>query len=324
MEQLSRFSNARLDHGVILSQIKKVEADQDWDGISAAVQIKTHFPEVEIHISDNKLVDSDSETLVLDKGTFGEGWVIDHHPVNMKSKNILHFCPSGDASTGRLTYEILPKKSDNDLFISATAEIADGLYEHGLLHGSLKALQEKEPNYFKKSKKINQFMVEKEIYLMADIFCILSTNMPESALRLGLDSYKSRPSNAEELVGLLTPKALKLVGEYMTFMENFPEDLFEHRKIKFYDVNVADARNIGKFSHVALARTRITYPGNYLLFRGDRISVRTNDSLLFDTLVKVMGSHVLSYGGRKEWHGIRLKNKMDYSYFLDLMDKSGN
>lgn len=324
MKPVPRFSNAKVNTGRILSTINTVEADLDWDGISSAIQIKKHYPKVRIRISDRKSVPSNEQTLVLDKGTYGNGWVIDHHPINMKSKNLLNFCPSGDTPTGRLTYEALPNKNETDLFLSATAEISDGLYEYGMLHGSIKELLKKKPFYFKRSEKVNQFMVTKEIYLMSDIFCVVANDSPKSALDLGLKLYSEKPRNAKELIKLLNSKESKVVNEYLLFMENFPDDLFEHHKIRSHDVSVADARRIGKFSHIALQRTRTKYPGNYVLFRGDRISLRTNDTLLFDVLIEVLGKNVLSYGGRKDWHGIRLKKAMPYTKFLKIIDKSAN
>lgn len=324
MKPVPRLSNASPDYIAVLSKIKKVEADNDWDGISSAIQIKHHFPEIYVRISGEKSVPSDEETLVLDMGTNGMGWVIDHHPINSKSKNLLNFCPSGDVSTGRLTYEVLPEKTAADLFISATSEISDGLYEYGLLHGSLKELSQKEPYYFKKSEKTDQFMIKKEIFVMSDIFSTLAMNMPDSVFKLGAKLYENTPKNTEELKALLSPKEAALVEEYLSFMDAFPENLFKPHKLKSYEISVADARDIGKFSNIALARTRMKYPGNYLLFRGNHISLRTPDLTLFETMISVLGDNVRMSGGRKEWHGITLKEEMSYSHFLAILDKNHN
>jgi hypothetical protein len=317
----SSSNNTNLDVASILSSIRKVEADADWDGISAAVQIKMHYPKVDVRIGNSKEVTSDIHTLVLDQGTKGEGWVVDHHPINAKCKNLLSFCESGEKPTSTLVYNLLPEKNDTDLMLSATAEITDGLYSYGLESGSLKLLSKKDSYYFRDSNRSTQYMVDKEIYAMADIFALISLHIPQAALRVGIEAYESRPKNVEELTALLNKNEAGLVEDYFAFMRNFSEDHFKYYKIDNYDVRIGEARNIGKFSYFALSRMLTKYPGNYILFRGKRVSMRTNDQKLFDTTVKVLDKNVVSYGGRKGWHGIILKEEMSYRKFLGIMEK---
>jgi hypothetical protein len=322
LETIFRSTCAAKDVSDILSSIKTVVVDADWDGISSAIQIKMHYPHVEIKITNTKKVPSDINTLVIDQGTDGEGWLIDHHPLNGNAKNLLNFCESGELPASTLTYNILPEKNNIDLLLSATAEITDGLYDYGFKHGSLKLLMENQPVYFKNSRLRSQFLMDKEIFIMADIFASLALHMPDSTLRIGLEAYQAQPQSSEELKALLNGNELKLVDDYFAFMENFPENLFQRYLVNGYSIQVANAESIGKFSLFAMERTRAKYPGNYLLLNGSRISMRTNDAMLFNTVRTMLDERVLSYGGRKEWHGIRLKEKLDYQEFVSIIEKT--
>ncbi|MGI0100882.1 MAG: hypothetical protein ACREBH_04170 [Candidatus Micrarchaeaceae archaeon] len=299
----------------VLSSIKKVEADADWDGISAAVQVKRNFPEVDIKISDQKDVPSDISTLVLDKGTYGDGWVVDHHPSSVNCRNIFRFCPNGEVPTSTLIYNTLQKRDEQGLMLSASAEISDGLYEYGSAHGSLKALYGAYPNYFKRSRSHSQCMVDKEIYVMADIFSVLSFNMPQSAFRIGLDVYDSKPKDSAGLVSLLQNDEKKLISEYFSFMDG-NIDMFRQHRLLGREVLVGDGTKTSRFAYAALGKALVNRPGNYMLFMGDKMSVRTDDSGLFDLILERLNGKVSASGGRMGWYGLKFSERMSYGELM--------
>ncbi|MGD0729383.1 MAG: hypothetical protein ABR981_04880 [Candidatus Micrarchaeaceae archaeon] len=304
----------------ILRSIKTVEADNDWDGISSAAQIKHYFPDVTVRISGDKIVPSDQSTLVLDKWTNGEGWIVDHHTTSpYTTKNVLLFAESGEIPTSRLVYLLLEKSSNQDLFISSTAEITDDLYRTGLEEGSLSELKARMPNYFEKSKLANQFLKSEEIYTIADMLAIISQELPDYALRLGLSFYERIPNNSEELKEMLNPENRKFIDNYENFMANVDSIKFEELELMGKRVNVLDRREIGKFYLPVLEVVRRKRKGNYILFRGNAVSVRTRDKQLLEAVLDNLKSVSSGYGGRADAYGIKLKSPMNYEQFKHFL-----
>ncbi|HVA82951.1 MAG TPA: hypothetical protein VNF06_02195, partial [Candidatus Aquilonibacter sp.] len=96
-----------------LKIITKIEADNDWDGIAAAIIARVEIERltgrvVPINVSEAKVVPSDSITLVVDKTTDGDGFVIDHHKGSIVPKNYLAFSNDGTVPSSSLMYKILP------------------------------------------------------------------------------------------------------------------------------------------------------------------------------------------------------------------------
>lgn len=304
----------------ILQSIKKVETDDDWDGLSAAIQFKHHHPKVKVNISEKKTVDSDKRTLVLDKWTEGNGWLVDHHvSSDYKNANVLMFSESGEVPTSRLVYLLLDRKNRVDLFLSATAEITDMLNRSGRKRGSLSELEKVAPGYFVKSKMTNQFLKEEEIFTIADILAIVTREDPKYAFTLGLRFYKRLPKNSLELVKMVDPKTKKLIAEYQDFIKDFDMGLFEEVKILKRKVRIIDRRGIGKFYIPVLEIARRKKVGNYILFRGKEISIRTNDKKLAKCIFDRLKGISYDQGGRAGAYGAKFKKSIDYNQFKKFL-----
>jgi hypothetical protein len=304
----------------LLRRIEKVETDDDWDGVSSAVQIKFHFPGVKVNISAEKTVESSPGTLVLDKWTSGSGLIVDHHPTNhYEVANVLSFSKSGEIPTSRLVYMLLNKRLDADLFLSATAEVADGLYRTAMKNGSLSELHVRAPHYFLQSKIANQFLKEEEIYAMTDMMTIITKENPEYALRIGLNFYKSLPKTAEELRDSLDSEHKRLIDKYKKFVRDFDFKDFDRLEILGRKVRVIDRRGAGRFYVPLLEIARRKEYGNYILFKGKHISIRTNDSILLKAIFDRLDGVVIDRGGRAGAYGAKLRENMDYGHFRKLI-----
>jgi hypothetical protein len=309
-----------LDIGKILKDIKTVETDNDWDGISSAAQVKFHFPKVKVNITVRKIVESDTNTLVLDKMTSGEGWTIDHHTTNAHEKaRLLCFSKSGEIPTGRLTYLTLDKRLDADLFLSATTEITDELYRKGLDSGSLYELHKRFPYYFKHTTIPNQFLKDGEIYSMADILDIVASYDTDYAFKLALRFYKKLPKDSEELIGMLNLHNKKLIESYRKFIEEFDFGYFETIGVAGREILMLDSEKIGKFHIPILGIARRKKPGTYILFKGIRASLRTSDLELAEIVFKKLHSILVSKGGRAGSYGMLLKDGITYEQFKKLL-----
>ncbi len=306
----------------ILRTIRRIEADDDWDGISAAVQIMRHFgiPLENVSISSKKVVPSDEQTVVLDKRTSGDGWVVDHHTTQTPLKNVLSFCEDGLTPTSTLVYQLLPEKNQTDLFLSATAEITEGLDEHGWQHGSLRELCRRYPDYLQSSLLKSQFVRREKIYPIADVVALVAMEEPYEALKLGPQLSPRHVASVDDLKVMLNERQQKRVEKYFEFMEDFSTDRFASINVDGYTTRVADAATL-EFPLPALARMEREFPENYLLYRGANkgVSVRTYDRQFVETVVRKLGSHVKSYGGRVNWWGIGLHGDIGYDKFLDAV-----
>ncbi|HLE07450.1 MAG TPA: hypothetical protein VI933_02390 [archaeon] len=311
-----------LTRNEILNMIKKIEADDDWDGISAAVQMMRHLeiPPERVSISPKKVVPSDAQTVVLDKRTSGDGWVVDHHTTDSPLKNILAFCENGLTPTSTLVYRLLPEKDETDLFLSATAEITEGLDEHGWKHGSLGELCRKYPKYLQPSPLKSQFVRKEKIYPIADVVALVAMEEPYEALKLGPKLSPRHVADAGDLKAMFNVKLQKRVDEYFEFMENFPTDRFFPMDFDGYAARIGNASDF-RFPLPALARMEREFPGNYLLYKGANkgLSVRTYDRQFVETVVRRLGTNVKSYGGRVSWWGISLHNDIGYNKFLEAL-----
>ena len=318
MEELYRSEG--LDVEKILTSIKLVESDDDWDGISSAAQVKFHFLTVKVTLSPNKIVESDSTTLVLDKRTNGKGWVIDHHTTSPHDKaRLLCFSTSGEVPTSRLTYLTLNKRLDADLFLSATAEITDELYRKGLDSGSLGELRIRAPYYFQQSPVSNQYLKDGEIYSMADVLDIISAYNSAYAFELALSFYKSLPKSFEELIGMLDADKKEHIEAYRKFINEFDFSYFETIDFAGREILMMDSGKIGKFYVPILSIARRKKPGNYILFKGKKASLRTNDLQLVDLVLKKLESIIINSGGRAGSYGILLKDGITYEKFKELL-----
>lgn len=304
----------------ILKTIRRVKTDDDWDGISAGAQVKFHFPKVEVTITGKKFVSSNPTTLVLDKGTNDDGWIIDHHTSNpYTNRNVLGFSTSGEAPTSRVTYVVLDKRLDADLFLSATAEVTDDLYRTGMDKGSLNELATRMPHYFNKSKLKNQFLKEGIVYSMADILAIVSRDDPEHAFRLGLRFYERLPKDSDELTDMLDSHNRRLVERYKKFMREFKLSSFEEVEVHGRKVMMMDRRGIGEFYVPVLTIARRAKPGNYILFKGKEVSIRTNDSALLNFMTDRLKDVSYDHGGRAGSYGAKFKESMTYGQFKELI-----
>lgn len=306
----------------ILRSIRRVEADNDWDGVSAAVQVKYHYPKVEVNLSSDKIVASDQHTLVLDKATQGNGWVVDHHTTNpYKDENVLLFSTSGEIPTSRLTYIALGRRDDTGLFVSATAEITDTLHRSGASIGSIKELSRIAPYYFVDSKVKNQFLKNEEIYSMADILSIITDKRPNYAFRLGLRFYRNLPRNLDQLMDMLDAPNRMLVNRYREFVNNFSAKNVDEVSISGKPVKVIDRRGIGEFYVPAFEMMRRMDHGNYVIFKGNAASIRTSDKELAGKIIKRFESVTYGYGGRAGSFGIRFNTVMRYDRFKSMLER---
>lgn len=318
MEELYRSEG--LDAEKILTSIKLVESDDDWDGVSSAAQVKFHFPSVEVNISPEKLVKSDSTTLVLDKRTDGQGWIIDHHTTSPHDKTrLLCFSTSGEIPTSRLTYLTLNKRLDADLFLSATAEVTDELYRKGLDSGSLAELRIRAPYYFQPSTITNQYLKDGEIYSIADMLDILSANDWKYAFQLALGFYQKLPKSSDELIGMLEPEKKEYIDGYRKFIDQFDFSYFETVDLSGKEILMMDSGKIGKFYVPILSIARRKKPGNYILFKGKKASLRTNDLELVEQVLKKLQSIIIDSGGRAGSYGMLLKDGITYEQFKNLL-----
>jgi len=305
----------------ILGKIRRVETDNDWDGVSAAAQLKTHFPKMEVRISGEKSVPSDERTLVLDKATSGTGWLIDHHPDSLEGTKakVMYFSEDGEVPTSRLVYIAIGKGRLADMFLSATAEISDGLNWTGSKSGSLRLLQEKMPEYSKTSGSSNQFLTDQEIYTMTDALVLISKKNPKYALELGMGFYGALPRSMGELSNILDSSSTELIGRYREFISGFSFTDFDNATLFGSKVTLIDGMKIGEFQNSALAMTKRRRIGNYVMFRGSSVSIRTDDNELFESIAAKLSDVSKGHGGRAGWYGITLKHKMAFEQFRELI-----
>jgi len=304
----------------ILKSIKTVETDDDWDGISAAVQFKHYYPKANVIISGKKTIKSNNSTLVLDKGTKGKGWMVDHHVTNdYKGKNVLLVSRTGEVPTSRLICLLINRKEKVDLFISATAEITDMLHRNATERGSINELAKIAPGYFIRSKLGNQFLKDEEIYTIADILAIVTKEDPEYVFKLGLKFYKKLPKNSTELVKMLDQKNRKVIASYQKFIKDFETGHFDEIKILKTKVRVVDRRGLGKFYRSVMEIARRKHIGNYILFGGKEISIRTKDKKLVKYIFGRMKSISYDQGGRAGAYGMKFKKNIDYNQFKKFL-----
>jgi hypothetical protein len=305
----------------ILGKIRRVETDNDWDGVSAAAQLKTHFPKMEVRISGEKSVPSDERTLVLDKATSGTGWLIDHHPDSLEGTKakVMYFSEGGQVPTSRLVYIAIGKGRLADIFLSATAEISDGLNWTGSKSGSLRLLQEKMPEYSKTSGSSNQFLTDQEIYTMTDVLSLIAEKNPKYALELGMSFYGALPRNMDQLSNILDSSSTELVGRYREFINSFSFTDFDNTKLFGRKVTLIDGTKIGEFQNSALEMTKRRRIGNYVMFRGPSVSIRTGDHQLFKSITAKLDDVSKGHGGRAGWYGITLKHEMEFEQFRQLI-----
>ena len=302
----------------VLSGIKHIEADDDWDGISSALQVKRHYPSVEINISGSKCPDSTADTLVLDKQTHGDGWVVDHHPASTLPQNVLSFSMDGKICTSSQVYLLLPAKDDTDMFMAAIAEITEGLDSYGLRNGVLRDFLDKYPEYASKSKMGNQYLKPFEIYDMADIIALISNRDQAYALALGERLSPDKVKSADGLIAMLSPEFRNMVKRYFGFIAQPTDRFFKPFRIDDHEVMIADSNSM-EFPMQALSKALLEHPANYVLLKGDRVSIRTQNQKLVDDIVKKLGDHVESHGGRVGWYGMILTGNLDYREFLNLL-----
>ncbi|MCW1296438.1 MAG: hypothetical protein OH319_02030 [Candidatus Parvarchaeota archaeon] len=297
----------------VMSEIKKIDTDDDWDGIGSAAQIVRHFNGIEVSINHEKGVPSDSHTLILDKDTVGDGWVIDHHPTN-KSRNILILCKEGNKPTATLVYEALPKKDKTDLFIAATAEITDSL--HNIC---LEKIKKENKDLFKASNYKNQYMREEEIFSIASVLAFLSKRYPYKTLEISKNLNPNKIDSVDSLINLLNNQEKSDVKRFLSYMENF-NPRFDLISIGNYEVKVADEKWF-EFPMSSLERMLTENPGNYVFLKGDRVSIRSNDINFINEVLRRFQPIIESYGGRVNQFGIKLKKTLNYDSFLKILNK---
>jgi hypothetical protein len=306
---------------LLLKKINNVIADADWDGISAAAQFKFHYPKIKVTLSTSKCANSDNKTIVLDQWTKSNGFIIDHHttsPYKDASSNVLLFSKSGEIPTSRLVYLFLGKRDVTGLFLSATAEITDCLHRIGMKNGSLRRLKSVAPYYFIKSNSTNQFLNMSEIYEIGDILAVISKERPNYALKLALRLYENIPRDSSELIAMLNKDAKKLVKNYKSFIRNLNPKV-ENVNIGGRKIKILDKNDLGRFYMPALEITRRKIIGNYILFKGDGISIRTKDLALVKLIIEKLSGISSGYGGRAGAYAIRFKGKISYGKFKKII-----
>lgn len=312
----------------VLSKIKKIETDNDWDGIAAALIAQLEIREregrtVPINVSDAKIIPSDASTLVLDKTTDGDGYVVDHHPGKMAPKQYLAFCSDGTVPASSLMYRMLPKegRSPAKLLLAATGEIMDGLYERGAKDGAVKEAFERMQWLALPSKHKTQFLKTEELYSIADVLGLLTTLDSNRALEVGAKLSLKRIETVEDVISLCDKEQKAFVEKYFGVMENFPYEKFREAKIGKFGVSIAQDNEL-EFPLPSLARMLTEKPGNYVLFKSKGLSIRTQDSELVGLIVNRLGDNVASYGGRVGWYGVQFKDSMKYEQFSETVMKN--
>jgi len=311
----------------VLGTITKIEADNDWDGIAAAIIARAEIERltgrmVPINVSEAKVVPSDSTTLVVDKTTDGDGFVIDHHKGSIVPKNYLAFSNDGTVPSSSLMYKILPAegKTPTALLLGATGEIMDGLYARGEKDGCVKEALEKMPYLAGRSAQKNQFFKQEALYPIADILALLPLLGEKEALEIGLRLDAAKIRGVDDILELCDGAQKESVKKYLGFMNNFPYEKFVPSKIGDYDVTVAKEGEL-EFPMPALAMILREKPGNYLLFKkdGTGMSIRTQEDAFFQEVKAKLGENFKGGGGRAGWYGIQLKEPITYEQFSEKM-----
>ncbi|MDE1869214.1 MAG: hypothetical protein KGH60_04610 [Candidatus Micrarchaeota archaeon] len=334
----------------VLSHINKVECDDDLDGIAAGVMFYKYFvgqgkrPKVEVRtsgnkiadpkpnevlfvISDEKVVPSDEHTLVLDKTTDGDGWVIDHHKSKIVAKNFMAFCEDGTVPTSRLTYMILPEKDDHDLFLSALGTIMDGLAEYSEKDGSIKELTAKYPELRAKSNYLNQFLRQEELYTIGDMVALLPTLNPLDAFKFALWLHLPDIHSVEDVLGLMNSYEFGGMREfalnYLNVISNPPTEKFVDYTIGGKPVKVVLESEIQPYAMPLLAEELRRAPANYVLVKDNGLSIRTQDESVYKSVVGIYGELISGSGGRVGWYGAQFKGKIGEQKALELLRSSG-
>ena len=304
-----------------LAKITKIESDNDWDGVAAAIIAQSEIHErwgriVPVNLSGAKVVQSDSTTLILDKTTDGNGVVVDHHRSSVVAKNYLSFNEDGTIPASSLMYRMLPKedKSLDRLLLAATGEIMDGFYDRGARDGAVREAIERMPWLAAPSLHPNQYLRPQEICSIADVLALLPTISLQKSFEVGSKLVAEKIRTSEDVISLCDEELRTSVKKYFEFMDNFPYDRFRRAKIGDFDVRVAREDEL-EFPMPALGRILVEKPGNYIVFKPDGLSIRTNKEELVDKIVKRLGDDVASYGGRAGAYGVQFKERITYEQF---------
>ena len=168
----------------------------------------------------------------------------------------------------------------------------------------------------------NRFFIDKEIFSMADILSIVSMKRPGYAFNLALSMYDRLPEDSNDLISMLDVQAEELVGRYLGFVNRFGIKSFEKLDFEGHEIMIADRRGFGEFYIPAFEMSRKINKGNYILFKGDTISIRINDRKLLTRLHGAIEDYCVSFGGRAGEYGAKLKGDISYQKFKSIVSSS--
>jgi hypothetical protein len=289
-----------------MRQVNRGLADDDWDGASSSAQIVHNYRHIPFtFLSTARRIYADQNTIVLDKkiNRLSTGVLIDHHFENtddaLETNPLLSYLSFAlnNRPTSRLVFRELDERPVYDRFVglllSSIAEITDGFYRLGEEDGSLSELKSggKIGNlrYFMPARIISGGLLrdiptfsEKEIYSMADILNLVARRDPAYALRLGVGFYERLPIDAQDLLETInshdSTKTFNEANSFVKCMAEFRMKSFEHFGFGRARVRILDNETVGGFGRYVIEKVRRAVPGNYVLFRGTEVSIRTKYS----------------------------------------------
>lgn len=292
-------------------------ADNDWDGIAGTAIWKRHSDRPVV-VARTKLVHSQAGDLVIDVGTDGDGFVVDHHCRLIPPKNPLRFAENGIPCSGRLVYELMVEDGvadETDLILSATAEVVEGLFRRG--EGSFGELSARDLAVFRKTVEVaNQHSPAPSSFLfaLADVLGLVSEIRPEEALRIAIEVIPTLQS-WDQFIGSLDPESRAATDRYFRYMSAFCLPSGKARNVggtRFMELNISTSEMV--FAPQILTRVhRLLIGENLLAFRGQCVSLRTRSREAVEWLFRRLGDLADGWGGRCDRWGIHLVRQLTFA-----------
>lgn len=280
-------------------EIERVVTDNDWDGLSAALQVLRHFPDLELFIDTTKSPSSTRLDLVLDLQTSGDGWVIDHHPRPCTPQRPFIYRPEGYPCTSRLVTEWLETDHWLDLFFSATAEIVEGVPHPEDGYKSLQQLRDVAPWLFVQTQYVSQHDRRELVYLLADLLAVACQHDVNQVPEL-VAAAVHQGMTVDSFINCAQEGMQEKLWGYTIFMRDFSVPNMPEVQIDGHAFQLTSHdQDWAPFSPQALDRIQLRRPGvQLIMFRERGLCVRTTNPDIIATAAERLGDIVGGYGGR--------------------------